>query len=152
MTMFDEQTVERLTGLTAEQRGALGELYARLDEGLRVEVHRRQRELFKQWVAQGIGSAGRTGETGYAAFLMVLKQLWLEQSPQVLPSVREHKPYKKRLRSSLEKNYLTELVRLREEEGLSWRQLSDYFKKEFKKTVSHTYLKRIYEEHQASDQ
>lgn len=147
MTGYNERTVELLSGLDAEQRTALGELYARLDEGARVEVHRRQRELFKQWVAQGIGAAGRTGETGYAAFLAVLKQLWLEQSPQMLPQVREHKPYKKRLRSSLEKNYLNELVRLREEEGLSWRQLSEYFKKEFKKTVSHTYLKRIYEEH-----
>lgn len=152
MTGYNERTVELLSGLDAEQRTALGELYARLDEGARVEVHRRQRELFKQWVAQGIGAAGRTGETGYAAFLMVLKQLWLEQSPQVLPQIREHKPYKKRLRNSLEKNYLTELIRLREEEGLSWRQLSEYFKKEFKKSVSHTYLKRIYEEHLALDQ
>jgi len=152
MAGYDEQTVERLTGLTAEQRGALGELYARFEEGLRVEVHRRQRDLYKEWVAQGIGALGRTGETGYAAFLMVLKQLWLEQSPQVLPQIREHKPYKQRLRNSLEKNYLAELIRLREEEGLSWRQLSDHFKKEFKKTVSHTYLKRIYEEHVASNQ
>ncbi|MDK9717937.1 MAG: hypothetical protein OEL57_08520 [Trichlorobacter sp.] len=147
--MYDERAIELLTGLTAEQRAALGELYARLDEELRVEVHRRQRELFKEWLALGRVAPSRGGEAGYAAFLAVLKQVWIEQSPQVLPQIRDHKPYKKRLRNALEKNYLDELVRLREEEKLSWRQLSDHFKKEFKKTVSHTYLKRIYEEHLA---
>ncbi|SKA22742.1 hypothetical protein SAMN02745119_03228 [Trichlorobacter thiogenes] len=144
--MYDERSIELLTGLTAEQRAALGELYARLDEELRVEVHRRQRELFKEWLALGRVAPSRGGEAGYAAFLAVLKQIWIEQAPQVSPQIREHKPYKKRLRSALEKNYLDELVRLREKEKLSWRQLSDHFKQEFKKTVSHTYLKRIYEE------
>jgi len=147
--MYDHRSIEILTGLNAEQRAALGELYARLDEELRVEVHRRQRELFKEWLALGRVAPSRGGEAGYAAFLAVLKQIWIEQAPQVTQPVREHKPYKKRLRAALEKNYLDELVRLREVEKLSWRQLSDYFKKEFKKTVSHTYLKRIYEEHQA---
>jgi len=147
--MTDHRSIEILTGLTAEQRVALGELYARLDEELRVEVHRRQRELFKEWLALGRVAPSRGGEAGYAAFLAVLKQIWIEQAPQVTQPVREHKPYKKRLRAALEKNYLDELVRLREEGKLSWRQLSDHFKKEFKKTVSHTYLKRIYEEHQA---
>ena len=147
--MYDERSIELLTGLNAEQRAALGELYARLDEELRVEVHRRQRELFKEWLALGRVAPSRGGEVGYAAFLAVLKQIWIEQAPEITPPVREHKPYKKRLRAALEKNYLDELVRLREEEKLSWRQLSDYFKQQFKKTVSHTYLKRIYEEHQA---
>lgn len=147
--MYDHRSIEILTGLTPEQRVALGELYARLDEELRVEVHRRQRELFKEWLALGRVAPSRGGEVGYAAFLAVLKQIWIEQAPEITPPVREHKPYKKRLRAALEKNYLDELVRLREVQKLSWRQLSDHFKKEFKKTVSHTYLKRIYEEHLA---
>lgn len=145
--MYDDRSIALMTGLNAEQRAALTELYARLDEELRVEVHRRQRELFKEWLGLGRVSSGRGGEAGYAAFLAVLKQLWIEQAPEVMPQVRYHKPYKKRLRAALEKNYLSELVRLREEEKLSWRQLSDYFKKQFKKSVSHTYLKRIYEEY-----
>ncbi len=80
--------------------------------------------------------------------MSVLKQLLLEQADTGLYQVKPRKPYKKRLRDALEKRYLTELIRLREQEGLSWRQLSEHFKREFKKTVSHTYLKRIYEEHQ----
>lgn len=147
--MYDTRSIEQLCGLNHEQRVALGELYARLNEELRVEVHRRQRELFKEWLALGRVAPSRGGEVGYAAFLAVLKQVWIEQSPQITQPIREHKPYKKRLRAALEKNYLDELVRLREKEKLSWRQLSDHFKKEFKKTVSHTYLKRIYEEHLA---
>ena len=147
--MYDERSIEQLTGLNPEQRVALGELYARLGEEQRIDVHRKQRELFKEWLALGRVAKNRGGETGYAAFLVVLKQLWIEQAPQLVVPVREHKPYKKRLRAALEKNYLDELVRLRDKEQLSWRQLSEYFKKEFKKTVSHTYLKRIYEEHLA---
>ncbi len=147
--MYDERAIEALTGLTLQQRNLLSELYGRFDEELRIEVHRRQRELFKEWLTLGRVPNGRAGDAGYAVFINVLKQLWIEHFSEIELTVREHKPYKKQLRNSVEKNYLYELVRLREEEKLSWRQLSDYFKKHFKKTVSHTYLKRIYEECQA---
>ena len=147
--MYDEHSIEILTGLTLSQRTLLGELYARLDEETRVEVHQRQRELFKEWLALGRVTPGRGGEASYASFLGVLKQLVREQAGTGAYQLKPRKPYKKRLRDALEKRYLTELIRLREQEGLSWRQLSDHFKREFKKTVSHTYLKRIYEEHQA---
>lgn len=150
--MFDEQTLELMTGLSRIQRTALGELYARLDESAKIEVHQRQRELYKERVALGmVSSPGRSDDLdGYAAFLAVLKQLWMDQAPAVTGLVREHKPYKKRLRTTLEKKYMLELLRLRDEEQLSWRQLSEYFKQQFKKTVSHTYLKRIYEEYKAA--
>lgn len=150
--MYDERSIELLTGLSHTQRALLGELYARLDEELRIEVHHRQRELFKEWLALGRVTPGRGAEVSYASFLTVLKQIWIEQAGTEEQQFKPHKPYKKRLRDALEKKYLAELVRLREEEGLSWRQLSDYFKREFKKTVSHTYLKRIYEEHLAEQQ
>jgi hypothetical protein len=144
--MYNEKTLALLTGLNQVQRTLLCELYARLDEEMRIEVHRRQRELFKEWLALGRVVPHRGGEAGYAAFLTVLKQLWAEQAAGITEQPCLHKPYKQRLRASLEKKYLGELVRLREEEKLSWRQLSEHFRKQFKKTVSHTYLKRIYDE------
>lgn len=147
--MYDERSIAHLTGLNPLQRTLLCELYARLDEEMRIEVHRRQRELFKEWLALGRVVPKRGGEAGYAALLTVLKQLWTEQTAGNTEQPVSHKPYKQRLRASLEKKYLGELIRLREEEKLSWRQLSEHFKKQFKKTVSHTYLKRIYEEHLA---
>lgn len=155
--MYDHQYVEMLSCLTFEQRRLLVEYYARLDEGGRVEAHRRQREVFKDWLAQGRTAANRGGETNYAALLIALRSILVdeqrlggagaapEQSRQ--PAVRQRKPRKQQLRSNLEKRYLGELVRLREEERLSWRALSEHFRKQFRKTVSHTYLKRIYEEH-----
>jgi hypothetical protein len=146
--MYDERRIEQLTGLTLQQRNLLSELYGRFDEELRIEVHRRQRELFKEWLSLGRVPGGRAGEAGYTVFINVMKQLWIEHFSEIELSVREHKPYKKQLRNIVEKKYLDELIRLRDEEKLSWRQLSDYFKKHFKKTVSHTYLKRIYEEQQ----
>lgn len=149
--MYDERAIEQLTGLNPVQRRLLGELYAGLDEELRIEVHHRQRELFKEWLSLGRFVSSQAAEASYAAFLEVLKLLWIEQQTGVsaIDQVKPRKQYKHRLRASLEKRYLGELIRLREEEKLSWRQLSDYFKREFKKTVSHTYLKRIYEEHLA---
>lgn len=150
MTVYDERALEQLTGLNPVQRKLLGELYAGLDEELRIEVHHRQRELFKEWLSLGRFVSSQAAEASYAAFLDVLKLLWIEQAKGgAAEELRPHKQYKNRLRSALEKKYLGELVRLREEEKLSWRQLSAHFKKQFKKTVSHTYLKRIYEEHLA---
>jgi hypothetical protein len=145
--MYDERTIELLTGLNQIQRNLLGELYAGLDEEMRVEVHRRQRDLFKEWLSLGRFSPNRVAEASYAAFLDVLKLLWIEQVGNLEHPLKPRKQHKQRLRAALEKKYLGELVRLREEEKLSWRQLSDHFKKQFKKTVSHTYLKRIYEEY-----
>lgn len=145
--MYDERAIELLTGLNQIQRNLLGELYAGLDEEMRVEVHRRQRDLFKEWLSLGRFSPNRTAEAGYAAFLDVLKLLWIEQAGNLEHPLKPRKQHKQRLRAALEKKYMGELVRLREEEKLSWRQLSEHFKKQFKKTVSHTYLKRIYEEY-----
>ncbi len=147
--MYDERAIELLTGLNLKQRNLLGELYAGLDEEQRIEVHRRQRELFKEWLSLGRVVPSRGGESGYAAFLTTLKLLWIEQAGSLEQPIKERKQHKQRLRAALEKKYLGELVRLREEEKLSWRQLSEHFKKQFRKTVSHTYLKRIYEEHLA---
>lgn len=145
--MYDQYVIELLTGLNLVQRNLLSELYAGLDEELRVEVHQRQRELFKEWLSLGRFAASQAAEARYAAFLEVLKLLWIEQAGSTDQQLKPRKQYKHRLRAALEKKYIGELVRLREEEKLSWRQLSDHFKKQFKKSVSHTYLKRIYEEH-----
>ena len=154
--MFDERTVDVLTGLDSNQRNALVGYYARLDEAARMDAHRRQRELFRDWLAQNRIPPNRGGESNYAALVSALMAIFVEEqriNPASISSQNEkateskpRKQHKQRLRSSLEKRFLGELIRLREEENLSWRQLSEHFKKQFKKTVSHTYLKRIYDE------
>ena len=159
--MFDEQYVAMLTCLNPQQRKLLIDYYAGLDEQRRVEAHRRQREFFKDWLAQGKTATNRNGETNYAALLMSLRSILVDEQREMPASAtlakqtvvaKVRKPRKQRLRSNLEKRYLNELIRLREEEGLSWRQLSEHFRKQFRKTVSHTYLKLIYEEHCADGQ
>ena len=137
--MYDEQAIALLIGLNLLQRNLLAELYSGLDEELRVEVHRRQRELYKEWLSRGRFASSRAAEASYAAFIEVLKQIWIEKAGSTEQPLRPRKQHKQRLRAALEKKYLGELVRLREEEKLSWRQLSEQFKKQFKKTVSHTY-------------
>lgn len=153
--MYDEAYLTALSGLAKPHRQLLATWYGRLDEEQRLEAHRRQREQFKDWLAQGRTAGNRNGESNYAALLVALRSLLEEHQRQFGDGVSEtsvvkvRKPRKQQLRASLERRYLGELVRLREEEGLSWRQLSEYFRKQFRKTVSHTYLKQIYEEHVA---
>lgn len=127
--MFDEQTLELMTGLSRLQRAALGELYARLDRSDKIEVHQRRRELYKERVAlEIVSSPGRCDDLdGYAAFLLVLKQLWIDQAPAVAiwcGSINAHRGYGLRLKKSM-----LELVRLRDEEQLSWRQLSEHWQR-----------------------
>ncbi len=149
--MFDENYVGLLTGLDQNHRNLLCTAYARLDETSRVNLHRRQRELFRDWVAEGRIPPNRSGESNYSALLLAIRDILSTDAAgsgnaDGTIAGKPRKQRKQRLRNSLEKKYMGELVRLREQENLSWRQLSDHFRKEFKKVVSHTYLKRIYDE------
>jgi hypothetical protein len=158
--VLDEHYLERITGLDSDRRNTLAGYYGSLDELARVEAHRRQREIFREWLADNKMPPNRGGEANYAAFLSALLAMvseeqranpdFLSEKASVSSTMKQRKPRKQRLRNSLEKRFMSELIRLREEENLSWRQLSEYFKKEFRKTVSHTYLKRIYDEHLAT--
>lgn len=149
--MTDERHIEILTGLNSDQRRMLAGHYGRLVEDELVEIHRRQRDILKDWLSDGVAVASRWGESNYSAMLVAMKTMLLERigelAPGGLEAAKPRKQHKRQLRESLEKKYLVELVRLREQEGLSWRQLSEHFRKHFRKLVSHTYLKRIYEEH-----
>lgn len=149
--MFDEKYVENTTGSDVLQRKQLISGYARLDEASKIEVHRRQRELFRDWVAEGRIPPNRGGESNYSALIVAIRDFIsfgpLSSDLMAQTAAPQRKQRKQRLRSSLEKRFMGELIRLREEQNMSWRQLSDYFRKEFRKTVSHTYLKRIYDEH-----
>lgn len=153
--MLDERYLTTVSGLSARQRFELSRYYAQLDEERRVYVHWQQRTVFKHLLADGRAHAGKGGEANYVALLLSLKSLWEDEQRGVVganeqqerPS-RQRKPRKQQLRDSLEKRFMENLIQLREQEQLSWRQISAHFKKQFRKQVSHTYLKKIYDEYQ----
>lgn len=157
--MLDERYLTTVSGLTARQRFELARYYAQLDEERRVYVHWQQRTVFKHLLADGRANAGKGGEANYVALLLALKSLWEDEQRGAVTGdgalaerpVRQRKPRKKQLRDSLEKRFMDSLIQLREHEQLSWRQLAMHFKKQFRKQVSHTYLKKIYDEHRAAE-
>ena len=125
MSIIDEKFISESTGLGPEQRKHLCVRYCSLDESARVEVHRRQRELFRDWVADGRMPPKRGGESNYSAMIVALHEMFSSVSAAKSASggARPRKQRKQRLRSSLEKRFMGELVRLREEQNMSWRQI-----------------------------
>lgn len=152
--MFDERYLTTLSGLSGRQRLELSRYYAQLDEERRVYVHWQQRTVFKHLLADGSAHAGKGGEANYVALLLSLKSLWEGEQLGLVQGAaaeerppRQRKPRKQQLRDSLERRFMEQLVYLREQEQLSWRQMAIHFKKQFRKQVSHTYLKKIYDDY-----
>lgn len=149
--MLDERYLATVSGLSSRQRLELARYYAQLDEERRVYVHWQQRAAFKQLLTDGNAHAGKGGEANYVALLLSLKSLWEDERRGVIdggaPNDRPVRQRKQPLRDSLEKRFMEQLVQLREQEQLSWRQMALHFKKQFRKQVSHTYLKKIYDEY-----
>jgi len=156
--MLDERYLTTVSGLSDQQRRELIRLYAQLDEQRRVYVHWQQRTVFKHLLADGRATPGKGGEANYVALLLALKSLWEDEQRGAVTGggalaerpVRQRKPRKQQLRDSLEKRFMDSLIQLREQEQLSWRQMAIHFKKQFRKQVSHTYLKKIYDEYKAA--
>jgi len=152
--MLDERFLSTVSGLSGQQRRELVRYYAQLDEERRVYVHWQQRTVFKHLLADGRAIPGKGGEANYVALLLALKSLWEDEQrgavtgdgPMAERPVRQRKPRKQQLRDALEKRFMDALIQLREQEQLSWRQIAVQFKKQFRKQVSHTYLKKIYDE------
>ena len=151
--MLDEAYLANVSGLSTHQRLELVRYYGQLDEERRVYVHWQQRAVFKQLLTDGKAHAGKGGEANYAALLVSLKMLWEDEQRGVVSGgtagrhpTRQRKPRKQQLRDSLEKRFMDQLIQLRDQEQLSWRQIAVHFKKQFRKQVSHTYLKKIYDE------
>lgn len=159
--MLDEDYIERLTGMKARMRLELAGYYGRLNESGKIEAHRRATDVFRFWRSQGKTEKQRDGENNYAALLTALKTMRNEERKppdkisgdeqlrlRIKRMAKDRKPKSAKMKDILEKRYMTEIGRLREE-GLSWRQISSYMKKYHGKMISHTYLKRIFEENAA---
>jgi len=151
--MLDERYLTTVSGLSDQQRRELVRYYAQLDEERLVYAHWQQRTAFKHLLADGRATPGKGGEANYVALLLALKTLWDDQQRGTLGDnggverqPRQRKPRKQQLRDALEKRFMDALIQLREQEQLSWRQIAVQFKKQFRKQVSHTYLKKIYDE------
>lgn len=152
--------LERLAGLTAMQRQTLMRYYAKLPEQVRIEAHKLQTDLIRQRRQEQRKDA--MPEYCYAMLILALRQMqWIEQSHHLKASLtleqakkiteirlaRARAMKKKKdspLRYLIEVRLFEEIQRLREVEGMSWREVCDYLAKYHRRRISHTYLQRVF--------
>jgi type II secretory pathway component PulF len=128
----------------------------------RYDVHKLHLDLLRL-KSDGLADCKDAVLRGYAALVLALrkrkhaltqgerKEQMTEAQQEQLRKMRLDAVAKKRTKGE---GKIRKLIRLRWyhdienllEEGLSWRQISDYIAKHHKRRVSHTYLKKVFEE------
>lgn len=164
MADYDIKEVERLTGFSDKTRRELAGYYAKMPDEIRLEVHKLQSILIRKNIRTQKNKSKST-EFFYAYFLLALhltKKVETGQSrkapltPEELQRIEMlrrsrirggHKRKGSPLREIIEIQYYELIRKLRSgEEGLSWRDISDYIARFHKRRISHTYLKSTYEQ------
>lgn len=158
---YDQKEVDRLSGTTEAQRATLFRWLAKQGEQTRIEAAKLQTDLIRQNRQQSDKS--KHPEFVFAMHILALvKMHWIEtaQSQKVqmseseaakLTGIRiERIKAQRRKKSSPKKEairirFYHEIKMLREN-GLSWRQVSDYIAKNHKTRIGFSYLRETFAE------
>lgn len=157
--------IAKITGIAEAEKDELLRWYARLNDTERTEIHNQKIAIFRQRRNELLAQLA-LGSADYAALILALKQrrLLLTAAERREPLTADQAAAVSKMRIAAVKTprrrkegEVTKLVRLRwfheiarlRAEGLSWRQLADYFARHHKRRVSHTRLKECYEHEQA---
>lgn len=164
---YDPKNIETILGLPANRRKKLIRYYDRLPEPLRIEAHRLQTDYMRQH-REACRDKMTQEEFSYVMLLIALdKMLSIEEfdsqrnttpeqsdkavklrAARIKASRRVQKPSPTKERILL--RYFKLICRLREEDGMSWREVGRYIKKHHHEEISHVYLKKVYEEKKRS--
>lgn len=164
---YDPKDIENILGLPANRRKKLIRYYSSLAESVRIEAHRLQTDYMRQHRDAYKGKMTQE-EFTYAMLLLTLdKMLFIEEferqrsatpeqadkaiklrAARIKASRRVQKPSPTKERILL--RYFKLICRLREEDGMSWREVGRYIKKHHHEEISHVYLKKVYEEKKRS--
>ena len=158
---YDSTYVQELTKIPAARRVDLIRYYGRLPEQMCIEVHRKQTELVRVHRNTGMYRKDFLSEFMYSMLILALHQL--KQTETVLQRkkrinlsdtkklselrVSRVKGVKKTKRAKdkakIENLYYV-IKQLRDNENLSWRQVSVFLKKYHRLDVSYSYLRQCY--------
>lgn len=164
---YDPKNIETILGLPAKRRKKLIRYYSNLAEPVRIEAHRLQtdymrlhREACRDKVTQE--------EFSYAMLLYALDRMLsfeeLDRQRNTTPEQAEkavalradrimadrRRQKKCPTKERILLRYYKTMCRLREEKGMSWREISRYIKKHHREEISHVYLKKVYDERKRS--
>lgn len=158
---YDTKEVDRLSKTTETQRAANFRWLALQGEQTKIEAAKLQTDLIRQHRRQGIGQT-MTSEFTYAMLCLALvKMVWLETAQkrkgsklsdeefQKVQEIRiERIRGKKRKKSSPKKEVIRvrffDLIRKLRDEGLSWRDISDYIATHHKTRLTHSYIRESF--------
>ncbi len=158
---YDLAEVERLSGLREPERRRLAGYYSALSEQARLEAHKLSGDLAGQH-RDSYDKAHRS-EFYYAMQLLALQKMnWLETaqgqrqdlSPEEARQITVHRVARikdRKQKSSpkrrlIEIRFFEEIKQLREIHKLSWREISEYVRKNHRQRFSHGYLQQVYQE------
>jgi hypothetical protein len=154
--------IDDLTRTKIDERDQLLRGYAKLNDAERYDVHKLQLDLLRQ-KSDGLAECNDAVQRSYAALVLALRKrkhaLTQGERKEKMSDEQAEQLRKMRLDSVARKGTkgegkIRKLIRLRWyhdienllEDGKSWRQISDYIAKNHKRRVSHTYLKKVFEE------
>ncbi len=158
---YDIKTIDELSGTTAAQRAANFRWLSLQGEQTKIEAAKLQTDLIRQQRKQGQGQT-MTPEFVYAMHALALvKMVWMETAQQRKGAKLSEEEFakmqeiridriksKKKKKGSPKKEIIRirffELIRKLREEGLSWREISDYIATHHKMTLTHSYIRESF--------
>jgi hypothetical protein len=158
---YDIKTIDELSGTTATQRAANFRWLSLQGEQTKIEAAKLQTDLIRQHRKQGQGMT-MTPEFVYAMHALALvKMVWMETAQQRKGAKLSEEEFakmqeiridriksKKKKKGSPKKEIIRirffELIRKLREEGLSWREISDYIATHHKMALTHSYIRESF--------
>ena len=158
---YEIKTIDELSGTTAAQRAANFRWLSLQGEQTKIEAAKLQTDLIRQQRKQGQGQT-MTPEFVYAMHALALvKMVWMETAQQRKGAKLSEEEFakmqeiridriksKKKKKGSPKKEIIRirffELIRKLREEGLSWREISDYIATHHKTTLTHSYIRESF--------
>lgn len=158
---YNIKTIDELSGTTQTQRAANFRWLSQQGEQTKIEAAKLQTDLIRQHRRQNMGQT-MTPEFVYAMHALALvKMVWMETAQQRKGAKLSDEEFakmqeiridriksKKRKKASPKKNLIRvrffELIRKLREEGLSWREISDYLATHHKTKLTHSYIRESF--------
>lgn len=158
---YNIKTIDALSGTTAAQRAANFRWLSLQGEQTKIEAAKLQTDLIRQQRKQGQGMT-MTPEFVYAMHALgLVKMVWMETAQQRKGAKLSEEEFakmqeiridrikaKKKKKGSPKKEIIRirffELIRKLREEGLSWREISDYIATHHKMILTHSYIRESF--------
>lgn len=159
--------IDGLTKTKNDERDQLLRGYAKMNEAERYDAHKLQLDLLRR-KSDGLADCKDAVQRSYAALVLALRKrkhaLTQGERKEKMSVEQAEQLRKMRLDAVARKGTkgegkVAKLIRLRWYhdienllgEGLSWRQISDYIARHHKRRISHTYIKKVFEELERRD-